>query len=155
MKKEKYTVTGMTCSACSARVEKAVAHLDGASEVSVNLLTNSMQVSYDETKLDTQHILDAVTQAGYGAFPAQPAGAGLSSATLDGRESAAKAAAGEIRRMKRRLWGSVAFLIPTMYIAMHHMLLEWFGLPVPEWFKALFHGPENAIAFAFSQLIII
>lgn len=65
--KEKFDVTGMTCSACSSRVEKCVSKLDGMQDVSVNLLTNSMQVEFDQTKLSTQQIISAVTQAGYGA----------------------------------------------------------------------------------------
>ena len=67
MKKEKYIVTGMSCSACSSRVEKAVRHLDGMDKASVNLLTNSMQAEYDETKLDEGQIVQAVVNAGYGA----------------------------------------------------------------------------------------
>ena len=67
MKKEKYIVTGMTCSACSSRVEKAVSKLEGIEKASVNLLTNSMQVEYDETKLNEEKIVQAVVDAGYGA----------------------------------------------------------------------------------------
>ena len=67
MKKEKYIVTGMTCSACSSRVEKAVSKLEGIGKASVNLLTNSMQVEYDETKLNEEKIVQAVVDAGYGA----------------------------------------------------------------------------------------
>ena len=67
MKKEKYIVTGMTCSACSSRVEKAVSKLEGIGKASVNLLTNSMQVEYDETKLNEANIVQAVVDAGYGA----------------------------------------------------------------------------------------
>lgn len=65
--KEKFDVTGMTCSACSSRVEKCVSKLEGAQEVSVNLLTNSMQVEFDDSKLTANDIISAVTQAGYGA----------------------------------------------------------------------------------------
>ena len=64
---QKFNVTGMTCSACSARVEKSVSALDGVKEVSVNLLTNTMQVNYDEVALDDAAICAAVTRAGYGA----------------------------------------------------------------------------------------
>ena len=65
--KEKFDVTGMTCSACSSRVEKCVRQLEGMDDVTVNLLTNSMQVEFDETKLSADDIIHAVTQAGYGA----------------------------------------------------------------------------------------
>jgi Cu+-exporting ATPase len=151
MTHEKYTITGMTCSACSSRVQKCVAKLDGTTDVSVNLLTNSMQVTYDETKLTSPAIIDSVIQAGYGASLAGSPGQDKTA----GKDSAIAAADTEIRNMKTRLWGSIAFLIPTMYIAMHHMFLEWFGLPVPVWFQQLFHGPENAIAFSFSQFLLI
>lgn len=67
MKKEQFNVTGMTCAACSARVEKAVGRLTGVDKIAVNLLKNSMVVEYDETALDTQKIIGAVTDAGYGA----------------------------------------------------------------------------------------
>ena len=68
MKKERFEVTGMTCSACSARVEKAVAELPGTAGVSVNLLTNSMQLSYDEAKVSPAQIIEAVEKAGYGEY---------------------------------------------------------------------------------------
>lgn len=148
MKHEKYMITGMSCSACSSRVEKAVSKLTGISKASVNLLTNSMQVEYDENILDSRTIIDAVVHAGYGA-------------SLDGGKSSIQNeaptvnASSEIKSMKHRLLWSILFLIPTMYIAMHHMFLEWFGLPVFEGFKAIFHGPENAITFAFSQFLLI
>lgn len=67
MKKEKFDVTGMTCSACSARVEKTVSAMDGTTDVNVNLLKNTMVVSYDENMTNTAEIVDAVVKAGYGA----------------------------------------------------------------------------------------
>ena len=70
--KEKYNVTGMTCSACSSRVDKCVRKLDGVKEVNVNLLTNSMNVIYDETRLQSNTIISAVVAAGYGASLDQP-----------------------------------------------------------------------------------
>ena len=79
MKKEQFTITGMTCSACSARVEKAVAKVDGTKDVSVNLLTNSMQLEYDEAKTSVPAIIKAVVDAGYGA-------------SVKGKQAAAKAA---------------------------------------------------------------
>lgn len=69
MQKEQFDITGMTCSACSTRVEKSVAKLPGIKEVSVNLLKNSMVASYDESVLDTTGIVQAVEKAGYGAIP--------------------------------------------------------------------------------------
>ena len=149
MKHEKYLITGMSCSACSSRVEKAVSKLDGIHKASVNLLTNSMQVEYDETKLDSHGIIEAVVHAGYGASLPEKKTAVQTDA------NAVDTSSQEIKSMKHRLIWSIIFLIPTMYIAMHHMFLEWFGLPVPEGFKAVFHGPENAITFAFSQFLLI
>lgn len=73
MQKEQFDITGMTCSACSARIEKSVGKLPGIKEVSVNLLKNSMVASYDESVLDTAGIVRAVEKAGYGAFPKTPA----------------------------------------------------------------------------------
>lgn len=149
MQHEKYTITGMSCSACSSRIEKAVSKLDGISKASVNLLTNSMQVAYDETKLDSHIIIDTVIKAGYSASLCNAANTAPSPAESTNMPSQ------ETESMKHRLLWSILFLIPTMYIAMHHMFLEWFGLPVPDGFKAIFHGPENAITFAFSQFLLI
>lgn len=154
MQKEKYIITGMTCSACSARVQKAVDRLPGVQEAVVNLLTNSMQISYDEKQLSSTEVIQAVEKAGYGA--------GLAGEAVQGTQAKSSTAPvgenvldKEAANMKQRLIWSIAFLIPLMYIAMHHMLLEWFGLPVAPAFKAVFHGPENAITFAFAQLLLV
>lgn len=151
MKKEKYIVTGMTCSACSARVQKAVDKLPGIQEAVVNLLTNSMQVSYDEAQLDSAGIIAAVENAGYGA--SLPGASKVQTGDAGGNQGD-DALARETASMKQRLVWSIVFLIPLMYVAMHHMLLEWFGIPVHPAFKAVFHGPENAITFAFAQLLL-
>ena len=150
MRKEKYDITGMTCSACSSRVERTVAKLVGEDHVSVNLLTNSMQVEYNETDISSKDIIDAVVKAGYGAALKS---AGKQAVVNDAapEQSVEK----EIQNMKQRLLWSILFLIPTMYIAMHHMLKEWLGIPVPTIIAELFHGPENAITFAFSQFLLI
>ena len=138
----------MTCSACSARVEKAVAKVDGTKDVSVNLLTNSMQLEYDEAKTSVPAIIKAVVDAGYGA-------------SVKGKQAAAKAAPQEdpvkksIAEMKHRLVWSIAFLLPTMYISMHGLFEKLFGLPVPQIVGAVFDGPENAIIFAFSQFLLV
>ena len=148
MKKQQFTITGMTCSACSARVEKAVAKVDGTKDVSVNLLTNSMQLEYDEQKTSVPAIIKAVVDAGYGA-------------SVKGKQAAAKAAPQEdpvkksIDEMKHRLVWSIAFLLPTMYISMHGLFEKLFGLPVPQIVGAVFDGPENAIIFAFSQFLLV
>lgn len=151
MKHEKYAITGMSCSACSSRVEKAVSKLDGMKKVSVNLLTNSMQVDYDEGTLSSQDIIQAVIDAGYGATLSGE----NKKATAASEPSPSDLAKKDMKAMKHRLIWSILFLIPVMYIAMHHMLLEWFGIPVPEAFQAVFHGDENAITFAFTQFLLI
>ena len=137
--KQKFDVTGMTCSACSAHVEKAVCKLEGVRTVQVNLLSNSMQVEYDEGVLSAEGISSAVGQAGYAARPA-------------GAQKAAAAAvredpmAGELESMKRRMAASFCFLLPLFYISMGHML----GAPLPGFLL----GRENAFAFAFVQLLL-
>lgn len=141
----------MSCSACSRRVEKAVSKLDGMKKASVNLLTNSMQVDYDEGTLSSQDIIQAVIDAGYGATLSGE----NKKATAASEPSPSDLAKKDMKAMKHRLIWSILFLIPVMYIAMHHMLLEWFGIPVPEAFQAVFHGDENAITFAFTQFLLI
>ena len=150
MIKENYNVTGMSCSACSARVEKAVAKIVGADNVSVNLLTNSMQVKYDDSMITSSQIIKAVVDAGYGASLKNDKSIKNQSVPVKTTNIE-----DEIKNMRFRLKWSIIFLIPTMYIAMHHMLFELFGLPVPEWFKAIFHGSENAVTFAFSQFLLV
>ena len=152
MKHETYQVTGMSCSACSSRVEKAVSKLEGIEKASVNLLTNSMQVDYDETILTGQAIIDAVVDAGYGA---SLAGGQAGTKGASPQASPANTAEQEVRQMKRRLLWSIVFLIPTVYIAMHHMLASHLGIPVPSAISAVFDGPENAISFAFAQFLLI
>lgn len=152
MKHEKFTITGMSCSACSTRVEKAVNKLDGIDKASVNLLTNSMQADYDENVVSQQDIIKAVVDAGYGASPADTGSSASSGAP---QKSASDLAKEEMKSMKQRLIGSIIFLIPVMYISMYHMFNEWFGLPIPNFMHYIFHGPQNAITFAFTQFLLI
>lgn len=168
MKKEKYSVTGMTCSACSSHVEKSVSKVPGMKEVSVNLLTNSMQVAYDETLCDEQLIVEAVEKAGYGA-PLAAAGERGNGSSSGRTEGGQKAEAGDRRNqagreaikgkkenkeMKTRLTISIVFMILLMVVSMHHMFFMWLHIPVPELFSKLFHGNENALTFAFTQLLL-
>ena len=149
-KKENFNVTGMTCSACSSRVEKAVAKLDGATSVAVNLLTNSMQVVYDDKILTSQGIINAVVEAGYGATSKNaPKNA------ADNFEMKKISNDDEIKIMRRRLILSVVFLLPTVYIAMHGMMEKYFGLPSPLFVKDIFDGEANAVTFAFSQFLLV
>ena len=144
MKKEKFNIQGMTCSSCSAHVDKAVRNLSGIKDVNVNLLSNSMQVEFDENIIDEQKIISAVVDAGYGA-------------EADGRKNKRSGSNKntEIQKMKKRLILSFAFLIPLMYIAMHGMLENMFNIPVPGFIKNIFHGPENALNFCISQLLLV
>ena len=153
MKKEKFDITGMSCSACSTRVQKAVAKLEGTEDVTVNLLTNSMQLEYDPQVTNTEAIIAAVEQAGYGASVKAPLGAAAPAvaAAAPAEKPLEKAAA----EMKHRLIWSIIFLLPTLYISMHGLFAQLFGLPVPDIVRAVFDGPANAITFAFAQLMLV
>ena len=144
MTKETFDVTGMSCSACSARVEKAVGKIVGDENVSVNLLTNSMQVKFDEAKISVAQIVDAVVNAGYGASPKTISAQKKSSSTERTIDR-------EIAALKFRLVWSIVFLLPTVYIAMHSML----PLPVPPIVAELFDGRQNAVTFAFAQFLLV
>ncbi len=137
--KQKFKVTGMTCSACSAHVEKAVRKLPDVSNVAVDLLGGSMQVEFDESKLANEQIIAAVVDAGYGASLPAAAGNKAAAAPVDTMEE-------ELKGMKRRFIASLCFLIPLFYLCMGHML----GWPLPHWF----HQPENALSFALIQFLL-
>ena len=137
---EKYDVTGMSCAACSARVEKSVAALSGVRQVSVNLLKNSMTVDYDEQALTGGQIVAAVVKAGYGASP-QNGKAAAPSAAPGGSAQAEYAA------MRRRLIWSFVFAVPLFYLSMGHMM----GWPLP----GCFLGMENAMIYALTQLLLL
>lgn len=158
MIKEKFAVTGMTCSACSSRVEKCVSALPGMDKCEVNLLTGSMQTSYDETILDSGRIIEAVEKAGYGAqsLSGGASSGSASSAQSKNTGSSLQEAMTKARKeMKIRLIGSFIFWIPLMYVSMFHMFREWFGLPVPDFIMNSFHGSENAVTFAFTQFLLL
>ena len=140
MAKQKFNITGMTCSACSAHVEKAVNKLEGVKTASVNLLANSMVAEYDEGAVSPGDIIDAVVQSGYGASLPEKAG---SKAQAAPREDAV---AQELAFMKRRMVWSFVFLVPLFYISMGHMM----GAPLP----AFLVGHENAVAFGLTQLLL-
>nr|WP_276856660.1 heavy metal translocating P-type ATPase [Intestinimonas timonensis] len=144
--KQKFTVTGMTCSACSAHVDKAVRKLEGVSEVNVNLLGGSMTVEYDPAAESPEAIIAAVDAAGYGCVLPQAA-ASKGDALVDARAEAAKQMEEELSGMKRRFLVSLCFLVPLFYIAMGHMM----GWPLP----AFLHDSRNALAFAFIQFLLV
>ncbi|MCM1569250.1 MAG: HAD-IC family P-type ATPase, partial [Roseburia sp.] len=181
--KERYHISGMTCSACSAHVEKAANKLKGVERASVNLLTETMEITYDEEQLSARHIVEAVEKAGYGASlidggrrqsgslqregvsgdreRADKRGAEEGRGTRDVgreggmREELRRQALEEDRGMKWRLGISVACLIPLMYVAMYHMYHSLLHIPVPQFMLQVFHGNENAMILAMTQLLLL
>ena len=146
---EQYNVTGMSCAACSARVEKAVSKVPGVTSCSVSLLTNSMGV---EGTADEAAVIAAVEAAGYGASVKGARGAGAGAGS--GRAVAGSAAAGadddflkdtETPKIRRRLIASLCFLVPLMYLSMGHMMWNW---PLPEVMA------ENHVAIGIAQLLL-
>lgn len=139
---EKYDITGMTCAACSSRVEKSVSALPGIQECSVNLLKNSMAVEYDDAVLSSDKIVDAVVKAGYGASLHSAKGKSGGQAA-----SPADTAKKEYESMKRRVIWSFVFTIPLFYISMGHMM----GWPLP----GIFLGMENSMIYALTLFILL
>lgn len=138
-----FNVTGMTCAACSAAVERSVKKLPGVKSVTVNLLTNSMRVEYNDETIFPEEIIKAVEDAGYGASLKEKSRAKQETQKAQGKTSADR----EIEDMKLRLKVSILFIIPLMYISMGHML----GLPLPPFLS----GVENAVSFAFAQFLLV
>ena len=137
---KQYTVTGMSCAACSARVEKAVSKVPGVTSCSVSLLTNSMGVDGDVSE---QAVISAVEAAGYGAAPK---GQGISEGAQNMYSSQEEALADhETPVLKRRLWWSVGFLAVLMYISMGHMMWGW---PLPHFFD------NNHVAMGLAQMLL-
>ena len=135
---EQYNVTGMSCAACSARVEKAVKKVPGVTSCSVSLLTNSMGV---EGTASPAAILSAVQEAGYGASPKNASASKTSDASTDLDALADH----ETPKLKRRLIASLGFLLVLMYFSMGHMMWGW---PLPHWFDG------NHIAMGLVQLLL-
>lgn len=147
MKKETYDITGMSCAACSARIEKGISGMEGMQQCSVNLLKNSMTVSYDEAKLDSGKIVHQVEDIGYGASLHQAQGSKTTGASGRGKNGATDAAAAAAKQMKQRLIVSLVFTIPLFYISMGHMA----GWPLPPWLL----GARNHMIFAFTQFLLV
>lgn len=145
MKKNKFNIQGMTCSSCQAHVQKAVENLNGIKNVNVNLLSNSMIVEYDEKTLNDKKIIEAVKNEGYGA----------TLAINSQKDKIQNDNENTLNSMKKRLIISICFWIPLMYVAMYHMFYDLFGIPVPKLINDLFHGPENAITFGFTQILLL
>lgn len=139
MEKALFAIQGMTCSACSSRIEKGVAKLDGVSEATVNLLTNSMTVSFDEKKTDAAHIVKTVEAIGYGAFA-------KTEAAQKKDVHPESAAAAETKSLRNRLIVSILFTAPLFYLSMGEMT----GWPIPSFFS----GMENAMVRAFTLFLL-
>ena len=135
---EQYNVTGMSCAACSARVEKAVKKVPGVTSCSVSLLTNSMGV---EGTASPAAIISAVQEAGYGASPKNASASKTSDASADLDALADR----ETPKLKRRLIASLGFLLVLMYFSMGHMMWGW---PLPHWFDG------NHVAMGLVQLLL-
>ena len=131
--KRKYDIIGMTCSACSAHIDKAIRHIDGIQSVNVNLLSNFMVVEFDEDKVNDDLIMKTVEEAGYKAMPEKTE---VQQTTQN--ES--------IDEKKKSLILSFVFLIPLFYISMGHMM----GAPLPD----ILLGHENMMVFALTQLFL-
>ncbi len=137
MKKERYSVTGMTCSACSAHVQKAVSAVNGVQSVQVNLLQNNMTVEFDETIVTPDSIFSAVKKAGYGAMPLQ----------TDSTSAANSQPVISTHADRNRLIWSIVFLIPLFYIGMGHMI----GFPLPSFLQ----GHSSMMLIALIELVLV
>ena len=142
MEKLKFDVNGMTCSSCASHVNRAVSKLKGVKNVNVNLLLNNMEVEFDNKILKSDDIIQAVEKAGYGA-------------SLDGnkkesnKDTENKNEKNNLKLLKRKLIVSICFLIPLMYIAMHHML------PTPRFISNIFDGDDNIFTAVFTQFLLL
>ena len=141
---QKYDVTGMSCAACSARVEKVVRNVDGVTDVAVNLLTNSMNV---EGHADSGAIIAAVTEAGYGASLKEDGQGGQAQAKSGASEADQLASTQKkaFRTLRNRLIASLCFLLPLMYVSMGHMMWSW---PLPSFMAG------NHVAMGLYQLLL-
>ncbi|MCI5773520.1 MAG: heavy metal translocating P-type ATPase [Erysipelotrichaceae bacterium] len=132
--KQKFDVQGMSCSACSAHVDNCVRNLKGVSSVEVNLLSNSMNVEFDQDQVSEEMIIEAVKKSGYGA-------------SLPNASSPQNTIKDESHEIKKRIILSFGFLMLLMYVAMSHM----FNYPIP----AIFVGEQNALINALTQLLLV
>lgn len=141
---QKYDVTGMSCAACSARVEKVVRNVDGVTDVAVNLLTNSMNV---EGHADSGAIIAAVIEAGYGASLKEDGQGGQAQAKSGASEADQLASTQKkaFRTLRNRLIASLCFLLPLMYVSMGHMMWGW---PLPSFMAG------NHVAMGLYQLLL-
>ncbi len=144
--RQKFNVTGMTCSACSAAVDRNIKKLDGVTDVNVNLVTNSMTVDFDDTIIDSDKIIEVVEKTGYGASIYSKTREGTVSTASSSKEAVSNPAEDAEQELKIRVIVSFIFMIPLFYIAMGPMV----NLPIPSWLT----GHENAAIFAFTQFLL-
>lgn len=140
MKKEIFDITGMSCSACSGRLEKMISNLNGMVEVNVNLLKNNMSVVYNEKFLDHASIIEKVEEIGFGAMLHRER-------NEKKRQTSNDVVVDSVKRTKRRCITSAVFTIPLFYIAMGEMM----GWPLPR----VLSGMENVMIFAFTQFLLV
>lgn len=155
--KQSFDITGMTCAACSARVEKAAAKVGGVESVSVNLLKNTMQIEFNGDQETLDAVIASVKKAGYGAYPHgvyqrlknKPAAnkSNTQSNTFSSLDSSFNAAEAETKKIRMRLIVSLVFTIPLFYLSMGHM----FNWPLP----SIFLGHENMMTFGLTQLLLL
>lgn len=142
MEKLKFDISGMTCCSCASHVNRAVSKLKGVKNVNVNLLLNNMEVEFDNKILKSDDIIQAVEKAGYGA-------------SLEGnkkesnKDTENKNKKNNLKLLKKELIVSICFLIPLMYIAMHHML------PTPRFISNIFDGDDNIFTEVFTQFLLL
>ena len=142
MEKLKFDVNGMTCSSCASHVNRAVSKLKGVKNVNVNLLLNNMEVEFDNKILKSDDIIQAVEKAGYGASLE-------SNKKESNKDTENKNEKNNLKLLKKKLIVSICFLIPLMYIAMHHML------PTPRFISNIFDGDDNIFTLVFTQFLLL
>lgn len=143
--KVKFDVSGMSCAACSARVEKAAKETEGVVNASVNLLTNSMEVEFSGDDRSAE-VVAAVEKAGYGASVKN-----AQKAEKNGGVSQES----EIKKMRTRLIVSLCFWVPLMVVSMGGMFLEWIKVPVPDFLNKAFYAHESAISLAMTEIVLL
>lgn len=141
--KKKFDVQGMTCSACSSHVEKAVSKLDGVKSCAVSLMTNTMLVDYDDSSITADGIIDAVKKSGYGAMLSDNE---KSTDSIKKNERKSPMFKAEENALLARVIASIVFMLVLMYVSMGHMV----GLPLPSFLS----GTANAVSFALVQLLL-
>lgn len=140
--KKNFNVIGMTCSSCSSNIEKTVSKLNGVNSVSVNLISNSMQLDYDEKVIKSQEVVKAVENIGY-------------KISDENSKNETEKVNIELQNMKYRLMVSLIFFIPLFYLSMHHMLETYLNIPTPKFITNTFDGSNNIFILIFTEFILL